>query len=365
MKSTRRNFLRTGALALAAPALDAIGGPLGSAASAQTGPKEWRHGLSLFGDLKYPAGFQHFDYVNPKAPKGGAARLIAFGTFDNFNLVVAGVKGSLAAGIELLYDTLMASALDEVSTEYGLLAEAVSHPEDFSSVTYRLRANAKWHDGKPVTPEDVIFSFDAFKKHSPQLSAYYRHVTKAEKTGEREVTFTFDGPGNRELPQIVGQLNVLPKHWWEGTDAAGKQARHRRDHARAAARLRRLPAQGVHGRAARSSSSACRTIGARTSTSTSAATISTSCATNISATPPSRSKPSRPTTSTGAPRTAPRTGRPPTTSRPCKDKRVLLEEFPIRNVGRDAGLRLQHRAATSSRIRACAARSTSPSTSRR
>ena len=91
------------------------------------------------------------------------------------------------------------------------------------SVTYRLRANAKWHDGKPVTVEDVIFSFNAFKTNHPQYSAYYSHVTKAEKTGEREVTFTFDGPGNRELPQIVGQLNVLPKHWWEGTDKAGNK----------------------------------------------------------------------------------------------------------------------------------------------
>jgi microcin C transport system substrate-binding protein len=185
--------------------------------------KEWRHGLSLFGTLKYPAGFKHFDYVNPQAPKGGVARQIAIGTFDNFNLVAAGVKGSLAMGIDLIYDTLMAPALDEVSTEYGLLAESVSHPPDFSSVTYRLRANAKWHDGKPVTPEDVIYSLEIFKKHSPQMGAYYRHVTKAEKTGERDVTFTFDQAGNRELPQIVGQLNVLPKHWWEGTDKNGNK----------------------------------------------------------------------------------------------------------------------------------------------
>ena len=146
-----------------------------------------------------------------------------FGTFDNFNQVVSGVKGSIAAGIDQIYDTLMVAALDEVSTEYGLLAEAVSHPADFSSVTYRLRANAKWHDGKPVTVEDVIYSLEAFKKNHPQWSAYYSHVTKAEKTGEREVTFTFDGPGNRELPQIVGQLTVLPKHWWEGTDRSGKK----------------------------------------------------------------------------------------------------------------------------------------------
>ena len=104
-----------------------------------------------------------------------------------------------------------------------MLAEAVSYPDDFSSVTYRLNAKAKWHDGKPVTPEDVIFSFDAFKTNSPQLGAYYRHVTKAEKAGEREITFSFDGPGNRELPQIVGQLPVLAKHWWTGTDKNGNR----------------------------------------------------------------------------------------------------------------------------------------------
>ncbi len=85
-----------------------------------------------------------------------------------------------------------------------------------------MRAEARWHDGKPVTPEDVIFSLNAFKAHNPIYAAYYRHVVKAEKTGERDVTFVFDKPGNRELPQIVGQLNVLPKHWWEGKDASGK-----------------------------------------------------------------------------------------------------------------------------------------------
>ena len=236
MSLTRRAIIRTGAVALAAPAVRILPQvPLATSASAQERAQEgpphegkpnegtWRHGLSLFGEPQYPEGFKHFAYVNPNAPKGGTVRQIAFGTFDNFNLVVAGVKGSIAGGIDLVFDTLMASALDEVSTEYGLLAEAVSYPADFSSVTYRLRADAKWHDGKPITPEDVIFSFDVFKKNSPQLSAYYRHVTKAEKTGEREITFTFDSPGNRELPQIVGQLNVLPKHWWEGTDSGGRK----------------------------------------------------------------------------------------------------------------------------------------------
>ena len=183
----------------------------------------WRHGLSLYGDLKYPPGFANFDYVNVAAPKGGTARQIAIGTFDSFNMVVAGVKGDLAAGITLIYDTLLAGSLDEVSSEYGLLAEAVSYPDDFSLVAYRLRAQAKWHDGSPITADDVIFSFNAWKKYSPQLAAYYRHVVKAEKSGDREITFTFDGPGNRELPQIVGELAILPKLWWESADKNGKK----------------------------------------------------------------------------------------------------------------------------------------------
>jgi len=219
VKLSRRTLLRSSAAAFVAPTI----GPLALASVARAQENEWRHALSLFGQLKYPADFKRFDYVNPEAPKGGAVRLGGFGTFDNFNLVVSGVKGTIAAGINEVYDTLMAPSLDEVSTEYGLLAEAVSHPADFSWVKYRLRAEAKWHDGKPVTPEDVIFSLDAFKTHSPMFSGYYRHVVKAEKTGEREITFTFDSPGNRELPQIVGQLTVLPKHWWEGTDASGKK----------------------------------------------------------------------------------------------------------------------------------------------
>jgi microcin C transport system substrate-binding protein len=225
----RRSLLKSACLALAARGL-----PLPAwvtpvlaqtPAAAPAKDKVWRHGVSLFGDLKYPAGFKQFDYVNAKAPKAGNVRMIALGTFDNFNRVVSDVKGSLAVGIagDFIYETLLASSLDEVSTGYGLLAEAASYPDDHSSVTYRLRAEAKWHDGVPVTPDDVIFSFDVFKKNSPTQAAYYRHVVKAEKTGDRDVTFTFDSPGNRELPQIVGQLIILPKHWWEGTDQNGKQ----------------------------------------------------------------------------------------------------------------------------------------------
>ena len=197
--------------------------PLRWATPAQAQEKTWRHGLSLFGDLKYPAGFKQFDYVNAAAPKGGVVRQIAIGTFDNFNIAVAGVKGALVTGIDHIYDTLLTASFDEVSTEYGLIAEAVSYADDFSTAAYRLRAEAKWHDGVPVTPDDAIFSFDAFKKYSPQLAAYYRHVAKMEKTGDREITFVFDAPGNRELPQIVGQLLMLPKHYWEGTDKNGNK----------------------------------------------------------------------------------------------------------------------------------------------
>jgi microcin C transport system substrate-binding protein len=226
MRLTRRSLLHTSASALAAPAMQTLCGlllPRPVRAQAAAPAPEWRHALSLFGDVKYPPDFKHFDYVNVNAPKGGMARMVAFGTFDNFNQVVGGVKGSLVGGIGQIYDTLMVGALDEVSTEYGLLAEAVSHPEDRSYVIYRLRAEAKWHDGKPVTVEDVLYSLESFKKHHPFYSAYYRHVVRAEKTGDREVTFTFDGPGNRELPLILGQLTVLPKHWWEGTDKSGKK----------------------------------------------------------------------------------------------------------------------------------------------
>ncbi len=210
-------------VAVAPMASIATGFPGVDPAGAQTATAEanWRHGLSLFGEVKYPPHFKHFSYVNPDAPKGGTVRQIALGTFDNFNLVVAGVKGSIAGSVGLIYESLTTAALDEVSTEYGLLAESVSYPEDFSSVTYRLRAQARWHDGKPVTPEDVVFSLDTFKKNHPQYSAYYRHVVKAEKVGERDVKFSFDAPGNRELPQIVGQLVVLPRHWWEGSNETG------------------------------------------------------------------------------------------------------------------------------------------------
>jgi microcin C transport system substrate-binding protein len=222
---TRRHLLQGSAIAAMAPALAIQAGlPAIAPAQAQSAAEpEWRHALSLFGDIKYPAGFKRFDYVNPDAPKGGVARLFELGTFDSFNTVVGGVKGVVAGGVGLIYQSLASQSFDEVSTAYGLLAESMSHPEDRSYVIYRLRAEARWHDGKPVTPEDVIFSFNALKKNSPMYGAYYRHITTCEQVGERDVKFTFDGPGNRELPMITGEFSVLPKHWWEGTDSQGRK----------------------------------------------------------------------------------------------------------------------------------------------
>jgi microcin C transport system substrate-binding protein len=223
---TRRHLLQGAALTAIAPTLGAtMGLPAVSPAQAETASAEpaWRHALSLFGEVKYPADFKRFDYVNPDAPKGGTARMISIGTFDNFNIAVAGVKGSIAPAAALINETLMTRVQDEVATEYGLLAEAAAHPDDFAFVIYRLRKEARWHDGQPVTPDDVIFSIDVLKKYSPMYASYYRHVVKTERTGERDIKFTFDAPGNRELPTIVGELPVLPKHFWQGTDSEGRK----------------------------------------------------------------------------------------------------------------------------------------------
>ncbi|WEK51378.1 MAG: extracellular solute-binding protein [Candidatus Kaistia colombiensis] len=186
----------------------------------------WRTSTSLIGKPKYEDGFQHYDYVNPDAPKGGTLNQAAVGTFDSLNPYI--VQGTPAAGFAafgggLLYDTLMEQATDQAGTNYALVAEALAHPDDFAWVKFRLNPKARWHDGKPITPEDVVWSFETLKAQSPMYNKYYADVAKAEITGEREVTFTFDKPGNRELPNIMGDLPILPKHWWEGTDASGKK----------------------------------------------------------------------------------------------------------------------------------------------
>jgi len=193
----------------------------GMFATADAQEQKWRHGLALFGTLKYQPGFKNFDYVNVNAPKGGTLRMGSIGTFDSLNPFI--LKGRAASLSGMIYDTLLQSSGDEPSSEYGLLAESMSYPDDYSSVTYRLRPQARWNDGKPVTPEDVIFSLETLKKGHPRYAYYYADIERAEKTGDNEVTFYFSKKGNRELPQITGQLTILPKHYWEGTDKNGKK----------------------------------------------------------------------------------------------------------------------------------------------
>ncbi len=179
------------------------------------------HAISLIGTPKYPADFKQFDYVNPDAPKGGLVRMADIGSFDSLNPVL--YRGEAAAGLGLVYESLMADSLEEPSTSYGLIAEWASYPADFSSVTFKLRDEARWHDGTPITPDDVIYSLEVNKAANPRMSLYYKNVARAEATGPNEVTFTFDVKGNRELPMIMGQLTILPKHYWTGKDANGNQ----------------------------------------------------------------------------------------------------------------------------------------------
>ena len=171
------------------------------------------HGIAMHGDLKYGPGFTHFDCVNPDAPKGGELRLYALGTFDSFNPFI--IKGNPDDGSGRIYDTLLTSSADEPFSEYGLLAESVETPPDRSWVTFRLRKEARWHDGQPVTADDVLWSYETLRsKGQPFYRAYYANVDKAEKLDERTVKFTFKPGENRELPLIMGQLTVLPKHYW-------------------------------------------------------------------------------------------------------------------------------------------------------
>jgi microcin C transport system substrate-binding protein len=175
------------------------------------------HGFAMHGTPKYPADAGPPDYVNPSAPKGGSVKLGARGTFDSLHPFI--VKSQPAAGITSIWDTLCWSSRDEASTEYGLVAETMEWPDDRSWVAFTLRPQARFHDGTPITVEDVIFTFDILKaKGAPNYAFYYHDVLKAEKTGDRKVLFTFRDNTNKELPLIVGQLPVLPSKWWATRD---------------------------------------------------------------------------------------------------------------------------------------------------
>jgi len=172
------------------------------------------HGLAMHGAPKYPADFKSFDYVNPDAPKGGDVRFAAIGNFDSLNAFI--LRGLPAAGIGQLFDTLLKSAEDEAFAAYGLLAESVEVPEDRSWVIFNIRPEARFHDGSPVTAEDVAWTFDTLRaKGRPNYRAYYADVDKAEVLGPLRVKFTFKPVLNRELPLILGQMAVLSKRYYE------------------------------------------------------------------------------------------------------------------------------------------------------
>ncbi|WXL27577.1 extracellular solute-binding protein [Ectopseudomonas mendocina] len=188
---------------------------LGAASLTLAAPQ---HALTLYDEApKYPAGFKHFEYVNPDAPKGGTLRQAGFGSFDSLNPFIS--KGVPADDINMIYDTLLIQSMDEPFTVYGLLAEKIEKADDCSWVRFYLRPEARFHDAKPVTAEDVKFTFDLLmSKGAPMYRGYYAEVERAEVEAPNVVKFVFKHAGNRELPLIVGQLPVLPKHWWENRD---------------------------------------------------------------------------------------------------------------------------------------------------
>ncbi len=178
-----------------------------------------QEGIALHGEVKYSAHFTHFDYVNPTAPKGGDLHLSALGTFDTINPYT--LKGVSADGAGLVFETLMAASLDEPLSQYGWVAESVAVAKDRQWVAYKLRPQARFQDGAPITPEDVLFSFETLRdKGHPSYRSYYRDVVKAEKIGIDSVRFTFRDTTNAELPLIMGQLPIFEKKDWQGKDFA-------------------------------------------------------------------------------------------------------------------------------------------------
>ena len=196
---------------LAAPAVLAIPITAGAQAARRV------HAISLLGDVALPPDFTHWPFVNPEAPKGGEITLGALGSFDSFNGFI--LRGTPAVGLGQLYDTLTVTGQDEASTEYAHLASVIELPADGLGVAFELREAARWHDGRPVTAADVAWTFDTLRAQGrPFYRAYWGDVENVRAEGERRVVFRFKTAENRELAQVLGQMPVLPRHWWEGRD---------------------------------------------------------------------------------------------------------------------------------------------------
>jgi microcin C transport system substrate-binding protein len=177
----------------------------------------------MHGEPRYAADFSHFDYADPAAPQGGVFRNAATGTFDTLNPFI--VRGRAALGLGYVTESLMQRSWDEPFSLYGLIAESITVPDDRSWVEFTVRPQARWHDGVPITPADVLFSWRTLRDHGrPNHRSYYRKVAHAEQTAERTVRFTFAAPedheipDDREMPLIMGLMPILPEHAWRGRD---------------------------------------------------------------------------------------------------------------------------------------------------
>jgi microcin C transport system substrate-binding protein len=174
----------------------------------------YQHAISVFDKIKYNEGFKHFDYINPSAPKGGTIRLAERGTFDSLNQFI--LKGVPAVGLDSIYESLLVTSLDEPFSAYGLLAKYLKVSSDNSSITFYMDENAKWHDNMPITANDVKWTFKTIlEKGHPSYKSYYSDIKNIEVIDTYTIEFNFKNTKNRELPIIIGQMKILPKHFWK------------------------------------------------------------------------------------------------------------------------------------------------------
>lgn len=219
LRPSRRAFVAGAAATVAlAPLFGSVPGIARAATPSSPRSPGPVQALAMHGEPKYGPDFTHFDYANPDAPKGGEVRFGVVGSFDSFNpYILRGTPAARMAG--WVYESLMVSSSDEAFTKYGLVATTVETPDDRSWVAFTLNPQARWWDGSPILADDVVFSFELLKaKGTPSFRFYYRSVAKVEKTGDREVRFSFVPGDNRELPLIVGEMPVLPKQYWQTRD---------------------------------------------------------------------------------------------------------------------------------------------------
>ena len=196
----------------------ALAAPVALSADCAHSAAERSHGIAMHGDPKYGADFRHLDYVNPDAPKGGELRRAVRGTFDNLNPFL--IKGVPAHGRHLVFESLLKRTWDEPFSLYGLIAESVEVPDDRSFVTFMLRPEARFHDGRPITVDDVVFSWKTLKEQGrPNHRLYYKQVRRIERPDERSIRFVFDAASpDRELPLILGLMPILSKSYYANVE---------------------------------------------------------------------------------------------------------------------------------------------------